>query len=280
MEAYIVKKKLNNNVILVQDMKRNDMILVGNGIGFKTTVNGLFHDMKKVTQTFVLKNKNNKENLKNIVKKNDSNLIAIIEEEIAYIQSELNTSLNENIHITLIDHLIFALDRSKKNIDFKNPFDDDIAIVYKEEYKVAKHLIARINREFQAKLIKDEIGIVAIHIYAARKNEDISVSRNKTILYEETLKKIYDIMNLQPSKQSLAHQRLLLHVCFAYERIYKNQQIGNEMLDTIQSKYYDDFILLRTSLNQIEETYKIHIPDSEVGYLVLHINRIKNEYIK
>ena len=280
MGLYVIKKKLNNNVIMVRDLNQNDMILIGTGIGFKAHINSVFKDLEKVQQCFILKDKNNKENLRTIVDNYDHNLIALIEEEIGFIQSKFTTPLNENIHITLIDHLIFAIDRQKRKLEFKNPFNENIAIVYKEEYCAAQHLVKRINKEYGANLIQDEIGIVALHIHAARKNEDISVSRRKTNLYQETLEKIYERMDLHPSKDSLAHQRLLLHICFAYERIFKNEQIGNDILDIILTKYHKDFEILRDVLNSIEKNNKIKIPDSEVGYLVLHVNRIKKECMK
>lgn len=280
MKVYIIKKKLNNNVILVQDIAKNDLILIGKGIGYRAVLNSIFTDMEKVTDSFVLKNKRNSENLKEIVNHSDTNLVALIEEEIAYIQNELNTPLNEDIHVTLIDHLLFAIDRAHKQLEFHNPFDEDLAVVYKEEYRVAWHLIRRINREYHANLVQDEVGIVAIHIHAAIKNEDVSLSRKKTELYQATIETIYAAFQMDPSKKTLAHQRLLLHICFAYERILNHQVIGNEILDVIQEKYSVDYIKLKEALEQLAQKSGIPIPDSEVGYLVLHLNRVKDECLE
>ena len=274
---YLIKKKLNNNVVLVGDNKGNDLILVGNGIGFDAVVKGVFCRFERVTQTFVLSKENIKEGFREIVETSDPELVAFLEEVIDDIQHNLNTKLNENIHVTLIDHVVFAIERQEMGMDFHNPMNADISFIYKKEYEQAKLLVDRLEQKFGVKLIDDEVGILAIHIHAASHNESINSSREKIELIQKTISALYEEFNIEMNTSSLYHQRLLVHVRYAFERIFSNQPIEIEIIHIIRANYDSEFRRIEKAMKEVTKEFGIEVPSSEIGYLVLHSLRIMKE---
>ena len=273
---YKIKKKLNNNVILIKDTFGHEKILIGNGIGFDAKVDSVFKKNKDVRQTFVLSNQMNIESYREIIENTDPELVAFLEEEIAVIQKELGKELNENIHTTLIDHVAFAIERHKKGIDFINPLDSEIRLIYKKEYLLASKLMERFRMKFKIALIDDEIGILAIHIHAASQDENIDLSRSRVKMIQETIQRILEELHLEKRSDSLAYQRLLIHTRYAFDRLLSSQSIEVEdyIMKTVKENYAETFQCIKKAAQKIEKQYDIKIPESEIVYLVIHVNRL------
>ena len=272
---YKTKKVLNNGVVLVQDENGKDCILIGKGIGFDSKEKMPFTQMDKVIQTFVLNEQT--KIISELIKNIDARIIPSVEEEIKHIENEANKKLNENIHITLVDHIAFAIDRTKKGLDFKNPFTFDLEVIWEKEYKYARHIIKQINETFNVQLVDDEIGIVAIHIHSALNDGGIDIERKKMKLIQETIQLLCNEYGIIAKKESLSYQRLLVHIHYAYERILQNKNIDNNMFNYIMEHYGEYFRKVRQLLRKIESSYGIDIPDAEISYLVIHLVRILND---
>ncbi|WP_232696880.1 PRD domain-containing protein [Brevibacillus daliensis] len=68
------------------------------------------------------------------------------------------------------------------------------------------------------------------------------------------------------------HVALPDHIQFALQRIENNMEIVNPFLFEIQALYQKEYLLAERAGNLIEDTFKIHIPESEIGFLALHIH--------
>lgn len=275
--SYIIKKKMNNNVVLVEDSEGNQEILIGNGIGFDAKVNREFTQKNRVKQTFILKDETNKEKFKDVIENTDAEKVAFLEEQIGWIQEELNAALNESIHVTFIDHILFAIVRHENNMDFRNPLDFDISLIYGEEYHIAEELLKKINERFLIDLSHDEVGLLAIHIHAARKDEKISNSESRIKLIQDIIQIIYDSFDAEIDKSKLVYQRLLLHIRYAIERIVINKPLKSDLEDMIKESYQREYSIVEKAMNRITEKYGITIPESEICYLVLHSIRVIDE---
>lgn len=274
---YIVKKALNNNVLLVKDENQNEIIFVGAGIGYGTNCGSEFNSLNKVKQTFYFKDPANLRQYTKIVNKDiDTNVLEIIEEEIQKIKKE-NDKINENIHITLADHISFAIERLKAGIVFNNPFNEDIKTLYGKEYSYAEEIINRLNKVKNICLSPSETGIVALHINSAINNEKLEKVRLKQNLINEIITAIYKEFAMEQHSDSLSHRRILIHVKFAVERVLENKNIDNEMCSYIKKMYPEDYKKIKSAVFPVAKEYEIKIPDSELCYLVIHFRRVIKE---
>ncbi len=274
---YRIRNVLNNNVIMVEGFMGKECVLIGNGIGFARKSGDFFADMDKVQKKYALVEKGNQQKFSELLSLAEPELVAVVEEEICYIESHTEYVLNENIHITLLDHIVFAINRSRRGVDFHYSLSSDIAVCYPEEYGLARHIVRAVNERLDGKLVDDEIGIVALHIHAAITNEHVSESRKRMQLCRETVKQIYQEFALRVGEDSLAHQRLLLHVRYAYERIFRGASIDNALLEEIRQRYPREFEVLKRILLMVGQDYELTVPDAEVGYLVMHLLRIQSD---
>lgn len=112
---YIIVKAYNNNVLGVIDLNGVKRILVGNGIGFGARPNHLFTKYDDVAASFVLEDSKNRKSFQQLADDVDAGLLLLVEQQLKIIQQTLGVRLNENIHITLLDHISFPLTDSKKD---------------------------------------------------------------------------------------------------------------------------------------------------------------------
>ena len=273
---YKIMNVLNNNVVIIETDNGRQFIFIGSGVGFKEKKGNAFSALDRVDQSFEIKDSINQKNFTEMVTKENPSIVAFTEEKIGQIQHAILDELNESIHITLPDHLAFALERSKNGMGFHNPYNYSISLMYKEEYDLAKMVVSEFNEQFDANLNDDEIGIVAMHIHAAKKHVSLSEQRRKASLCSELIDDIMKVFPIDGSNDTLNYQRLLTHVSFAIERIRNNESADNEILDLIKEKYSNEFCILKKITDEFARKNELQISDSEVSYLVLYIKRLMN----
>ena len=129
----LINKVLNNNVITIINENDEEAVVMGRGIAFQKK-KGDEVDKDKIDKIFVLKNKSINEKLIALVKDIPVENLEIAEEVINYAEEELDTKLNENIYLTLTDHISFTINRYKNNMEMKNSMLWDIKRLHKQEF--------------------------------------------------------------------------------------------------------------------------------------------------
>lgn len=274
MECYILTKILNNNVIIAQKNK-SKYVLTGKGIGFNYS-KGEEIPRNKVENIFVKQENaigNNYDKILNTVEKS---VIGISEEVISFWEKTLNVKLNEAIHVSLPDHISFAIKRLKEGIDIKNPFLSEFIVLYPKEYEAARKALDMINTRFKVHLPKDEIGFLCLHIKAASSNDNLGDS----IEYAEKIGKVMNFIFLMLKKEidkdSLQYARTLTHINFMIERAKEGKTVRNYLLDSIKKELYNEYNIAIKVVFKIENLFNISVPEDEIGYIALHLSRLKN----
>ena len=79
-------------------------------------------------------------------------------------------------------------------------------------------------------------------------------------------------------RTSLSYARFISHLRFAIERLINNTPIKNELLSIIKLKYPESFKVSEEIGKAINEDFSLKVAEDEIGYLALHVERIrKNE---
>ncbi|APF26175.1 phosphoenolpyruvate-dependent sugar phosphotransferase system, EIIA 1 family protein [Clostridium sporogenes] len=99
-------------------------------------------------------------------------------------------SPNDQIFITLIDHISYALTRYKKNITLQNRLLWELKKFSPEEFKIGKYAVEYINDKLNVNLPEEEAGNIAFHFVNAQTDE---VAMQNTML---TIKMLKDIFNI------------------------------------------------------------------------------------
>ena len=129
----IINKVLNNNVITIINENEEEAVVMGRGIAFQKK-KGDAIDEEKVDKIFVLKNKSINNKLVELIKDIPAENLEIAEEIIEYAENTLETNLNENVYLTLTDHISFSISRPKQNLEIKKVLNSYM-IVWRQLYK-------------------------------------------------------------------------------------------------------------------------------------------------
>lgn len=273
---YEIIKVLNNNVILAFDMNKNqELIIVGKGVGFGHRKNDILklsnNEIEKLFITYDKKMKNQYYQLINFL---DEDVMAVSEELIAMGEKSLGP-LNPHIHIALTDHIGFSIERIKQGIDVNNPFLNEIKLLYPEEYRISVEASKIINKTLNVDIPESEIGFIALHFHSARQNKKVG----ETVKYTSLIKRLIEIvekeLNVQFDSTDLSYIRLVSHFRFVIDRLEKGKSEENPILNRIKTEYKSSFEIAKKVGKCIEDTLSLPISDDELGYITIHIQRIK-----
>ncbi|WP_055665811.1 glucose PTS transporter transcription antiterminator GlcT [Desnuesiella massiliensis] len=269
-----VIKVFNNNVLFVSENEK-EKILFGKGIGFGKKIGDIIKAGLEVDKIFTIEDKTNSANFNELMNYADQNIIALSEEIIAMISNELQEELDEKIHISLTDHMIFALKRLEDNEEIQNPFLVETETLYKREFDIAKKAALMIEKAIGIEIPDGEAGFIALHIHSARNKGGLSNTIKYNFVSNSVVEFLEDEMKIEIDRQSLDYARFLTHIRFAIERILNNNPIKNDLISAIKKQYKDSYKVARKAAKIIENQLCIEVIEDEIAYLAIHIERLK-----
>ncbi|SDC29933.1 MULTISPECIES: glucose PTS transporter transcription antiterminator GlcT [unclassified Candidatus Frackibacter] len=276
-QNYEVTKVLNNNVVLAEGIgSREEIVVIGKGLGFSNSIGDILStDDPKIDKTFVAVNKENKEKYQRLVANVDKEVIGVTEEIIAMASEELGEELDEHIHIALADHIQFSLKRLKEGMEILNPFLAETQTLYSTEYNLAKKSVALIEKRLGIEMPVAEVGFITLHLHAAKNNLKVSKTVKYTSLIKSMIEAVEEELAIKLSRESLNHARLVTHLRFALKRIEDETPNQNPILATIKNNFNDAYQLAEELARMIEDRLELEVPIDEVGYIALHLQRLK-----
>lgn len=279
-KKFRIIKSFNNNVVFCLDLELNkECILLGSGVGFGTKENQTLKNTEKIEKIFYLVDENNMYKFEGLSKEIDKSIIGITEEVILMASKELNKEFDERIHITLLDHIAFTIERYKNKMAIINPFLAEIKSLYKQEYIVGLNALKKINERLNIDLPEDEVGFIAMHLHAAVNKVDVSKTAQSTAIINEVIQSLENKTQKTIDKESIDYVRLITHIRFALDRVEKNIPIKNILLSDIKEKFKDSYKLAVEIAEEIKGSFKISLPEDEIGYLAIHIEKISNNFL-
>lgn len=272
-----IAKVINNNIISAFDDNKEELILMGRGLGFHSRA-GQEICMDKVEKIFRLKDESDRGKLTELLGKMPLEHIQISVKIIDYAKQVLKNRMNPNIYITLTDHIDFVLQRVKAGIDFPNPLLWEVKTFYPSEYLIGEYAISLIRKELGVELKNDEAASVALHLVNAEYNTDMNNTMKITSTIHEVLKIIEDYMGTALDENSLHYSRLVTHLKFLVHRIFTNQILDDgetELSEMIRRMYPDEYGCSERIAAYISDRYETcTISQDEITYLAVHIRRV------
>lgn len=274
--SYRIIKVLNNNVLLAARLdKKEEMVLVGKGIGFDKKENTIVDlPPEKIEKSYGAYDSKTKDDYAKLIEQLDSDVIGISEEIISKAESLLG-NLNQHIHIALTDHIGFAIERIKMGMEINNPFLYEIKTLYAEEFHAGEIAAGMIRSTLGIEINDSEIGFIALHLHAARQNRKVTETVKNTRILKEIVDIIENHLGYRVSSAGLTYSRLINHLKTAITRFEGNKYIENILLDSIKEKFVDSFSIATSIGRHIEKSTNLKVSEDELGFMALHIERIK-----
>lgn len=272
----IINKILNNNVVTVI-LNGEEAVVMGRGIGFQKKSGELIEE-QKIEKIFKMENEKSNEKFKQLMIETPPEYLSMTKEIVSIAEKELGIELGELIYILLTDHLSFAVIRKKENITVENPMLWEIKSLYKKEFKVGLKALNIVDKYTGVKLSEDEAGFIALHIINSALNEDMYNTMNITVLTNKILNIIKKYFNIKFDEESLDYTRLLTHLKFFAQRIFKREQVEEEdaeLYDIISSRYPEERKCIDKIEQYINKQFSYNLSRQEVIYLIMHIRRFR-----
>jgi transcriptional antiterminator len=277
-ESFEIKKSLNNNVLIARHNSYGEVVLIGKGIGFGKKQGDVIED-SGYEKMFVLTNQKEQEQYKMLLSDIDLDMLDVVQDAIQYISERVEQPLNEHIHISLTDHITFALKRLQQGMDLKNPFLIETKSLYPFEFQLAKEVIERINQRLNVHLPDGEIGFIALHIHSSITNKPLSEVNQYSQLISKLTDVIEDALKIVVDRESVNYLRLIRHLRYTIERVNSGETVEEpEKLAFLLKKEYP--LCYNTSWKMIkvmQQSLKKPVYDAEVVYLTMHLYRLTNK---
>lgn len=267
-----INKILNNNAVVVTD-KDEEKIAIGAGVGFNKGKNDIVN-ISKIEKLFILK-----ENLKlqQLLTWIPEEHFAITEEVINYAEEYLDTTLNDHIRVVLADHISFAIDREKKGIHLKNKLLHEIKILYKKEFEIGLWAIEHIKEKLDVVMPIDEAAFIALHVHTMKiQGGDLHETVRQTAILRDMVQTIRTFLNIEFEENDVAYDRLITHLRFAITRTKHNElhTMDEDMFEMIKRKFSHSYDCAKKVAEDLFVTHNMHMPEAELGYITLHIERL------
>lgn len=271
-----ITKVINNSFVCAYDSNNKEVVVMGKGIGFKAKEGDII-SKKKIEKVFIMDGKSSVDKFKQLLEKLPLEHFRLSYEIISYARRTLGQKLNENIYITLTDHINFAVKRFKKGMMFPNPLLWEVKQFYRSEYLIGEYALRLIKENLGIEMNEDEAASIALHVVNAEYNTNMNDALKITTLISDIVKIINDFYGIKLDTESLHYSRLITHLKFLSQRLFLNETIKDTddfLFDIITSRYEKEFECSLKIKEYIEEKYEHEVSREELAYLAVHIRRV------
>ncbi|QIH75851.1 PRD domain-containing protein [Macrococcoides canis] len=280
MLKYRVIKVLNNNVVITEG-DEGETILIGKGIGFGKKSGAVLKDseLERIEKIFELKSSSEQERYKSLLTLTNDEVIHTVIEVIEFIDHKTNGEMNDNILLSLTDHIIFALKRYQEGIVVANPFLKETESLYRQEYLIAEQVVAMLNDRLQVQFPKTEVGFIALHIHSSVNNHSLRDMRLMTEVVQNAIMIIEQDLKVTVDKDSITYSRFLRHITFAVQRVMSDERMPEQKtLENLLKQQYPLCYNTSVKIVKMMQTYlNKPVYDSELVYLTMHIQAFNTE---
>lgn len=270
-----VIKKLNNNVVLALNKHNEEIIVVGKGLGFQKTPYEL-KDESLIEKIYVIPNNTRASDILDSI---PTEIIAVTEKIINYGNKVLNKESNSTIFLSLCDHINFAVQRNKDEMEIKSPLYWEIKHLYPDEYKVGLKAVNIINKELKIEVSIEEASFIALHFINSQIGaKDMGETTKITSITGEILNIVKYHFKINFNEESFNFTRFVTHIRYFILRQLNKEKLENDnefMYDLMKKRYIEEYKCVKKIENYLYKNYNWTCSADEKLYLMMHIQRVK-----
>lgn len=279
-----VKQVLNNSVVLGIDSSGVEVILLGPGLGFRTSPGDPI-DPAVVQRTFVPEGISSLERLAALVEEISIEAVAVAEELVRAGRERLGPYVTYRMLLPLADHVGMAIKRAEKGQIFDYPLRSELSYLYPRELAFAHEALDIVERRAGVRFPDGEVVPIAMHFVNAQfGSEDMRDYVKMTDALQRILVIIEDEYRTQLDKNSVHVARFVTHLRFLFVRAHKRsagpgavdagQDAVLEAVRTSRPRQYASAVRIGSLL---EESFGWDVDREELLYLSLHVARLTSD---
>ena len=262
---------LNNNAVLTSDDNGEDIVVLGSGVAFQKK-RGDRIDQSKIERIFYQDDHDIIGKLKQSFLEIPVEFIEMSKEIIADAKLELGKEFNDNLYISLPDHLQFTVKRYHEGLLVQNKLVLETKRMYKKEFEFSKRKLEIINKRFNVDLPDDEAATIVMHLINAELNSNMQETMQMIEMVQEILTIIRIEMEIEFDEDSLDYYRLVTHLKFFYQRLFgaeaeESRSKDDHLLRLVKERYRRSFKCAKKVKRYIEKFSGTTISDDDLLYL-------------
>lgn len=273
---YLITKVINNNFVCSVDENGNELMLRGLGIGFQKKVKDTVSE-DKIEKIYRTANQNTSSKLQELIDEIPPKHLEVSTLIIEYAGNLLSKKLNENLLLTLTDHINFAIERKYKQLEYKNPLFWEIKSFYPEEFKIGSYALELIHKELNVTLAEDEASFIALHIVTAELDSDMGSTVQITELIQALLRIVRAHYDIALDESSINYGRFITHLKYFGQRVLKRSMSTHDdatLQAIIRNRYPKDYECADRIRRYIKDQYQQTISDEDMIFLTVHLRSI------
>lgn len=275
-----IEKVINNNIIQARDNNGVELVVMGRGIGFGKGP-GSEINSAAVEKIFRLDKMDDKEHFKELLASLPLEHIRLANEIISYARESLKIMLNQNVYLTLTDHISFAIDRYRAGMSFSNLLSDEVRLFYPVEYSVGRYALELIEERTGYRLPEDEAASVALHIVNGETNLVMGTAFKMIKMMREMMEFVERHIAI-PEGRDYPKDRLISDLKQLANRLVSEEPMNGHKDEAlyrfVEENYMEEYRIINELDDYIKTVYQCCMTEEEKIYLTLNIKRMKDLY--
>ena len=274
----LIKKILNNNVIVTHDEKGCEVVAMGRGIAFGRCCGD---DIPKemLEKVYRLSDHEMLEKFKELLSDLSLDYLDASTAVIDMTEKELEIKLNESVYISLTDHIRMAVQRIREGIPIRNMMLWETRRFYPKEFALAEKAVMMIDAQFDVDLPEDEAGFIAMHLIDAQMDLKQPMADKIMHLIDEISNIVRRSFGIEFDKDSLPYYRFITHLKFFAQRMFSGatsprDDVDEEMQVMVQQKYQQAHECVDKITAFLAKKYRYAVSGDEQFYLMIHIAKL------
>ena len=206
----------------------------------------------------------------------------LLESHINTMEEKLGFRFSQDAYLCLVTHITIALKRIKSGKDIILTDETLDGMKDTKEYTEALAMSESLGRKLNVVIPEQEVGYITLHVLGGKigaeeyKDLDIMIHevRGMDEAFEIAKKMIRisgDTLGVDLSNDTVLLKALAIHLRPTINRLKYGLSLRNPLLEDIKQNYPDVFGVAWILGKVLKDYLDVPIPESEIGYIALHI---------
>ena len=205
--------------------------------------------------------------------------VLVSEEIITYIKENSDFKVDDQIYVTLTDHIANTIERIQMGIDFDMSILLNIKALYRKEYELALHAVQIIRDAFHIKIADEEASFITLHIINAESESNMFLTSKITKILSELIEIVHRHFDLAVDFNR-DYDRFIVHCRFFVQRVVSEEHLDTtsiqtiELYDLLKEKSPKQYECIQEITEYFKKMYDYEVSAEEEVYLLIHLNKL------
>ena len=121
---------------------------------------------------------------------------------------------------------------------------------------------------------------ITLHVHSAACSEKVPESMQAAIIIKESIEQVEKDFHIRIDVNSMSYIRLMNHMKFLLWRLQTGEKLQVDLSDFVAEKFPYAYQTAEKICKDLSKALKKELSEVEIGYLAIHIERIKSSELE